>query len=61
MPSFWNQTKWADEDPIRRVGRALSLPIALVVIVVGSLTGNVLAIGSGISLLRVAMAAPRGQ
>jgi hypothetical protein len=58
-PPFWDRTRWLDEDPIRRAARAASLPTALVVIVVGSLTGNLLVVGSGITLIRlVAMAAP---
>ena len=59
QPSFWSRTQWADEDPIRSVARALAVPIGLVVIVIGSVTGNLLVIGSGITLIRVvAMAAP---
>jgi hypothetical protein len=59
-PHFWDRTRWSDEDPIRRAARAAALPTGLLVILVGSLAGNLVIVGYGITLIRlVAMAEPR--
>jgi hypothetical protein len=52
------QTRWSEEDPIRRLARPAALPVAIVIVIVGSLSGNLYAIAAGAMLWRLAMAAP---
>jgi hypothetical protein len=44
--SFWDGTRWADEDPIERVARAVSLPAGIAIAIIGLINGQPFAISA---------------
>jgi len=60
--NLMRNTRWGDEDPLRRLVRLAAFPAGALLLLLGCLSGDPVTLSGGVTLFRfVAMAAPERQ